>query len=77
MDIVTQTKQTYQIEILADSGQTVERAVETETRNQKTVQCELLTEIAQTVLCEVLIDIGQNLEDSRAHSDTKPTGVTV
>ena len=47
------------------------------THKQRKVQCEVLTEIAQTVLCEVLIDIEQNLEDSRAHSDTKPTDVTV
>jgi len=47
------------------------------THKQRTVQSEVLTEFAQTVLCEVLIVIGQNLEDSRAHSDTKPTAVTV
>jgi len=38
---------------------------------------ENVTQNQETVQCEVLTDIGQTLEDSSGHSDTKPTDPTV
>jgi len=50
---------------MSDSGQTVERAAERETQNQK------------MLLCEVMSSSGQNLEDSSGHSNREQTDVTV
>ena len=65
MHIVTQRKQTVQIEVLTDSRQTVETLVYLVTQNQQTVQCQLLTES------------GENIEVISGSSDKETTKGTV